>query len=287
MVHLDAAGGGGCRTEVFVADQIRLSQPAGEYRDALAHHLAGVIAEHAPVHDAFDRRRDLDQVRAVAMLGAMEAPVGDLAGEHRCAGALAAFGVGTGTDHRIAVDDRRGFHPRAVVATLRHVAGEVGCAGLEYAHAALGDEGLAAAGQTEGLGAGAERLPVLRVVAALQVTGRRRHRRHVEHFVTVEVEQREDGLIAAALLAIVVLQERVGGAGHAGDIRDVDEAIGAERLGVAHQQFHRLLARTAGLAVEHGAFLVGQLHGGLPPGAVAVWRAPVSQGLRPWCRGLS
>ena len=44
---------------------------------------------------------------------------------------------------------------------------------------------------------------------------------------------------------------------------------------------------TAGLAVEHGAFLVGQLHGGLPPGAVAVWRAPVSQGLRPWCRGVS
>src|SRR5271167_505931 len=106
-------------------------------------------------------------MRAEPVLVAMETPVGNDAGEHRGAGALPAFGVGAGADHGIAVDHGGGFHPCAVVAFLRHIAGEVGRAGLEYLNAAAGDERLALLADLERLRRRPENLPVIRIKTAL------------------------------------------------------------------------------------------------------------------------
>ena len=72
---------------------------------------------------------------------------------------------------------------------------------------------------------------------------------------------REDRVEALrALVLVVVLQERIRRARNAGDVPRIDEAIGAERLGVPHEQLHRLLRGPALPAVEHLLFLVGELH---------------------------
>ena len=62
------------------------------------------------------------------------------------------------------------------------------------------------------------------------------------------------------------------------DVVRLDQPLGAERLAVAHQQVHRARDGRAVAAVEHGLFVVGQLHrhalsamaGTLPPMSAAM-----------------
>ena len=104
VIHLHPARGGrGCAKVLVANQQISAAEPAAHYGYALLHCVTDEVAEHAPVHHGFDLEIHLDQMRAEPILIAMETPVGNDAGEHRRARALAAFGVGAGADHGIAV----------------------------------------------------------------------------------------------------------------------------------------------------------------------------------------
>ena len=82
----------------------------------------------------------------------------------------------------------------------------------------------------------AERLPLARIGAALQVIGRDDRVRHLDELVGVEVEVGKDRVEAVGVLACVVaLQERIGRARHARNVARVDEAFRAQRLGVANE----------------------------------------------------
>ena len=70
-----------------------------------------------------------------AALVEMEAEVRNLAREHRRARALAALGIGPRPEDRVAVDDRRGLHPGAMLTARSLEAGKIGRAGLEHADA--------------------------------------------------------------------------------------------------------------------------------------------------------
>src|SRR6185503_21206546 len=85
--------------------------------------------------------------------------------------------------------------------------------------------------------------------------------RDVDQFIGVEIEVRKDGVVfAAGETAVVILQEWIGGTGHAGYVVGVDEPLRAQRLGVANQQFHRLLPRLAVTAIQHGLLAVSEFH---------------------------
>ena len=115
-----------------------------------------------------------------------------------------------------------------VLASGRHVARQIRRAGLENAHVVLGGEGFALLVVAEDLDLDAQRLPVARIGAALKVAGRHERLRHLDELVGVEIEVREDRVEAVrALVLVVVLQERIGGAGHPGDVARVDEALRA------------------------------------------------------------
>src|SRR3954468_20383964 len=121
----------------------------------------------------------------------MKSPVGDLAGEHRGARALAAFGVGASAQDRVAVDDRRALHPRAVLAERRRVADDVRGAGLENLHAAVGGELFAVLIYVEDLRLGSEGLPIVWISATLQAACRHERLRRLDQLVGVQVEERE------------------------------------------------------------------------------------------------
>ena len=114
----------------------------------------------------------------------------------------------------------------------------------------------------EDLGLHAERLPAVGIGAALQVTGVHRApaaprpaRRSRDRSA-----RRSRRVPSCALVLVVVLQKRIRRARHAGDVARVDEALGTQRLGVAHQQLHGLLRGLALAAVEHLLFVVGEIH---------------------------
>ena len=71
---------------------------------------------------------------------------------------------------------------------------------------------------------------------------------------------------------------RDGGA----DVVRLHQALGAQRLAVAHQQVHRLLRWPRPRAVAHGFFVIGQLHRLSWSQAAARWRAWPARGRR--CR---
>jgi hypothetical protein len=223
------------------------------------HDVAGEVAEHAPVDHRLDRHAHVHAVRAAARLVPVQPPVWDLAGEHGRARALAPFGIGTRAEHGIGVDDGRRLHPREVLAESGHVAGQIRRARLEDLDAFTDGKRLARLVAAHHLLAGAQRLPVQRVRAALQVARVHDGLRRLYELVGVEVEERKDGVAPqAALVLEVVLQERVGRARHAGHVLRVEKALGTERLGVAHQQVHRLLRGLATAAIEHGLLVVGE-----------------------------
>jgi hypothetical protein len=232
---------------------------AGDHGHAVLHHFADVVAEQAPVGSGLHLDVELDLVRAEPVFVEVVAPVGNLAGEHRAARALAAFGVGARAQHRVDVDHRRGFHPGAVLAAGWHVAHRIGRAGVQHLHAEAGAIGLALAMQPDHFRRNALAFGVLRVDALLQVRAAHGDLRDFDHLGTVEVELGEDGVHAAMCLAVVA-QERRRGAHRAADVAGVDETLGAQCLPVAHQQVHRLLARLAVLAVEHLPLVGGELH---------------------------
>ncbi len=87
------------------------------------------------------------------------------------------------------------------------------------------------------------------------------HARDFDDLVAVQVEQRVDEVVRVlACCLVIVEEERSVGARHAGDVVGDDETLGPERLGVAHQQLHRLLFRLAFATIEHGAFAVREFH---------------------------
>src|SRR6185312_15056194 len=124
-------------------------------------------AEHAPIEHAFDRHFDLDGVAAATELVAVKAPIGNLAGEHRRAGAFAAFGVRASADDGIAEHHGGGFHPGAMLALHRDVTGEIGRARLHDLDPVIGDRGFVLLLMLEHLAALAERVPLLRIDATL------------------------------------------------------------------------------------------------------------------------
>ena len=260
VVHLDAARGCGRRAEMLVANQVGL-ELAVEHRDLLADHFAAEITQHAPVHHGLDLEVDFDQMGTQPILIEMKTPVRDLAGEHCRAGALAPFRIGSRADHGVAIHHRGGFHPGAVISLLRHVAREVGRAGLQDLHAAAGDVCLAFLTDLEALGRCAEQLPVVRIVAALQMAGMSRRLRHLDDLVAVQIEKRKNGVVVAAAMLVVVLgQKGIRRSGHPGDVVGGNQALRAQRFTIAHQKLHRLLPRLAVLAIQHGLLFVAQFH---------------------------
>src|SRR6185295_3722604 len=106
----------------------------------------------------------------------------------------------------------------------------------QYLHAAIGRVLLGVLQYLDRLIGRAEDLPVLRIVAALQVTRLRDDRRHLDELVAVEIEVREDRVAAATGLRVVVREEDAALARHAGYVRRRHEPLRAERLGVANEQ---------------------------------------------------
>src|SRR5690348_513822 len=92
---------------------------------------------------------------------AMEAPVGDFPSEHCSARTLPSLGVRARAQDRIAIDHRRGLHPRAVLALLRNVACEVGRTRLQNPRTSGSGCSLAALTHSQSLVALAESLPTL------------------------------------------------------------------------------------------------------------------------------
>jgi hypothetical protein len=171
------------------------------------------------------------------------------------------FGVGAGADYRIAEHHRRALHPGAVLAELGHVAGEVRGAGLHHLDAVSGDLALVRHEVGVGLRAHAHLGPMLGVHAALQVAGEAGlHRRHVDHHVGIKVIARENGAIIPAVGLEGVLDPLGRGARHAGHVVGLDEALGAQGVGVTHQQLHGLLHGGALFAAQHRLFQGRQGH---------------------------
>ena len=96
----------------------------------------------------------------------------------------------------------------------------------------------------------------------LQLAGRHPHVRDLDVVVAVEVDHRER-LVPAALADQPGLHRRRLRHGP-GDVADVAEPLGAERLAVADQQVHRGGDRRPFGAVQHRLLVVRQSHG-CPP----------------------
>ncbi len=148
-----------------------------------------------------------------------------------------------------------------MLAEPGRIADQVGGAGLQHLDAVGLDIGLVLHLVGEGLLAHALLAPEHRVHAALQVAGVGLHPGDGHHLVGVQVEQREDGLVGgAAPVLVVVVKEQARGARHAGDIGSVDEAFGAQGVGIAHQKVHGLLLGGAVGPLQHRLFSIGQDH---------------------------
>ena len=173
---------------------------AVEDRNALLHHFTDVVAEQPPVRGILDFDFNFDQVGAKTIPVQMVPPVGNLTGEHRGAGALAALGIGASAEHRIAVDDGRRFHPGAVLAFHRDVADLVRGAGVEELHAEPADEGLALAVQLHQLRGNALLLGVIGVDALLQVRAVGLDLGNLNHLGAVQAEFGEHRIEPAGVL---------------------------------------------------------------------------------------
>jgi len=186
-------------------------------------------------------------------------PVGNFSRQHRAARAFAAFGVGARAQHRVDVDHRRGFHPGAMLAPGRHVAHGIGGAGVQHLQAEPSRIGFALAVEIDDVDCDALALRVLRVDALLQVRAADRDLRNLDHFGAIEVELGKYR-VHAAMPRAVFAQERRRGAHRAADVVGIDEALGAQRLAVAHQQVHRLLLGLALRALQHRLLVGRKLH---------------------------
>src|SRR5678816_4605434 len=148
---------------------------------------------------------------SVTAFGAVQSPIWNLPGEHRSAGALPSFSVGTRAEYGVRKDDGRRLHPCAVLALGGNITREIRRAGLEDCDVVTRRECFALLVVPEHLDLDAERLPVPRVCPTLQVV--RRHQRvgDIDELIGVEVEMRKDRIETAGILAgIVALQEWVG-----------------------------------------------------------------------------
>jgi hypothetical protein len=261
VIHLDAAGRGRRGAEVLQPDDLGPVVRANDDGNPFLHHVADEVSQHAPVHHGVDGHPYFDAMGAEPVFVPVQTPVRNASGEHRRARALASLGVRACADHRVAVDHRGGFHPGAMLPSGRDVARQIRRARLEDLDALAHRERLARLVAFVHLGLHAQRLPVQGIAPALQVARVHGGLRGVQEFVGVEIEIREDGVAAAlALVLVVVLEERVGRSGHAGHVARLDEPLGPERLGVSHQQVHRLLRGSAVAAVEHRLFSGCEYH---------------------------
>ena len=148
-----------------------------------------------------------------------------------------------------------------MLAAHRHVADLIRRAGIEHGDAALAEIALRLFLPLHRLLRHAGDVGVLRVDAVDELAGIDLGLRGLDHHVAIEVELGEHRI--HALLGEGLHGRRAGVPG-AGDVLHVHQPLGAERLAVAHQEVHRLLLGQTLLAVEHGLFGVGELHGDNP-----------------------
>src|SRR5690606_17675825 len=143
VVHLDAAGRSRRSAEVLEALQVGHGAQAFHHRNLILHHITDEISQHAPVGGAGYLDIEVDVMGAPAIFVEVIAPVRDAAGEHGRAHAFAPFGIGACAEHAVAIYDRRGFHPGAVLAARGDVAHLVRRAGIHQLHTELTGIGLA------------------------------------------------------------------------------------------------------------------------------------------------
>ena len=119
----------------------------------------------------------------------------------------------------------------------RHVAGQIGCAGLQDLHAFAGGKGLTVLVPFEDFGLHAQGLPIVRIGATLQMAGMHERLRHVDELVGIQIEVRKNRVVLAGSRGFVeILQKRVGRTRDACDIPGIEESFGAQRLAITNEQ---------------------------------------------------
>ncbi len=265
VIHLDPAGARRRGTEMFQLDLARLRRQSTERRDVLLDHLADRVPEQAPVHHVVDRHPHIDEMGGEPVLRDVQPEIGNAPGDTRCPRALAPLGVGARAEHGVAIDHGRGFHPGAVLAHHRHVADLIRRAGGEHVDALGAEKRLPLLLHPHRILGDLAHLRVLAVDAHDQVAGVGLDRRHLHLLGAVEIEFGEDRVTApAGELADHRTRRHEGAA----DIVGRHQALGAERLAIAHQQIHGLLHGRPVAAVQHLLFVITEFHGS---GARVLW----------------
>jgi len=102
---------------------------------------------------------------------------------------------------------------------------------------------------------------VARAIArGVELVGEFNGRWHFDELVAVEVEVSENFVGSARVILVVIREEWRRAAGHARHVGRVDESFGAERFAVPYQELHGFLFGLARLAIQHGFFVVSELH---------------------------